>query len=141
MLGIVKINPFITIELTKGNEKITIDSVEAKQIIKELSKFVRNDHYREDKAPQIKALKKEYQKTARKNRRLSKKILYMSDAKRKEILQHINKQVSTRPKTLSNLLKGTSYVPNHLPHIRRMVENQQRVAKKMRGKRTLYYRK
>jgi len=137
----VKINPFITIELTKGDEKITIDSEEAKQIIKELSKFVRNDYYGKDKAPHIKILKKEYQKTVMKNRRLSKKILYMSDAKRKEILQHINKQVSARPKTLSNLLKGASYVPNHLPHIRRMVENQQRVAKKMRGKRTFYYLK
>lgn len=138
----VKINPFITIELTKGNEKLTIDSEEAKQIIKELAEFVRNDHYGKNKTSQIKIRKREVQKTDRKNRRLSnKKILYMSDAKRKEILQHINKQISARPKTLSNLLKGASYVPNHLPYIRKMVENQQRLAKKMRGKRTFYYRK
>jgi len=138
----VKINPFITIELTKGNEKITIDSEEAKQIIKELAEFVRNDHYVKNKTSQIKIRRREGHKTARKNLKLSnKKILYMSDAKRKEILQHINKQITIRPKTLSNLLKGASYVPNHLPHIRRMVESQQRVAKKMRGKRTFYYRK
>jgi hypothetical protein len=64
----------------------------------------------------------------------------MSDAKKKEILDHVNKQLSAKPRALSNLLKGVSYVPNHLPHIRKMIEDQKHVSKKAIGKRIFYYR-
>jgi hypothetical protein len=70
----------------------------------------------------------------------SQKISHMSYAKKKEILDHINKQLSAKPRTLSNLLKGVSYVPNHLPHIRKMIEDQKHVSKKAIGKRIFYYR-
>ena len=68
------------------------------------------------------------------------KIAHMSEAKRITILTHLNNQLSAKPKTISNLLKGISYVPNHLPHIRRMIEGQRNVAKKRMGKRIFYYR-
>jgi CTP-dependent riboflavin kinase len=128
----VKISPSLTIDLKDG-QKITIGIDEARQIIKDLAKFVDEGHGK----------KAVTRKKVQKGRSLSikKKKLHMSDAKRKEILQHVNKQLSARPKTLSNLLKGISYVPNYLPHIRAMVEGQQKVAKKILGKRTLYYRR
>jgi hypothetical protein len=64
----------------------------------------------------------------------------MSEAKKNEILNHVSKKVSTRPSTLSNLLKGVSYVPNHLPQIRSMVESQPQVSKRQIGKRTYYFK-
>jgi hypothetical protein len=64
----------------------------------------------------------------------------MSDSKKKEILQYINKQLSTKPRTLSNLLIGMPYVPNQLPYIRSMIEQQPNVAKKVVGKRIFYHR-
>lgn len=143
VLGMVKINPSLTIELAKGGRKIIIDIDEAKQIIKDLAKFVQDGGYSKKPTGQIRIQKKrQRRKKAKKGQRLSaKKILHMSDKKRKEILQHINKQLSARPKTLSNLLKGVPYVPNYLPSIRTIVERQKDVAKKLIGKRTFYFRK
>jgi CTP-dependent riboflavin kinase len=128
----VKISPSLTIDLKDG-QKITIGIDEARQIIKDLAKFV-------DEGYSKKAITRKKVQKGRSSS-IKKKKLHMSDAKRKEILQHVNKQLSIRPKTLSNLLKGISYVPNYLPHIRAMVEGQQKVAKKILGKRTLYYRR
>jgi vacuolar-type H+-ATPase subunit E/Vma4 len=143
----VRINPSITLELEKGGQRITIDLKEAKEIIRSLSKFVK------DNDASLKAntstRSKRTRKNARKSHQLlqkrmpaaaSQKISHMSYAKKKEILDHINKQLSAKPRTLSNLLKGVSYVPNHLPHIRKMIEDQKHVSKKAIGKRIFYYR-
>ncbi len=143
----VRINPSITLELEKGGQRITIDLKEAKEIIRSLSKFVK------DNDASLKAntttRSKRTRKNARKSHQLlqkrmpaaaSQKISHMSDAKKKEILDHVNKQLSAKPRTLSNLLKGVSYVPNHLPHIRKMIEDQKHVSKKAIGKRIFYYR-
>lgn len=143
----VRINPSITLELEKGGQRITIDLKEAKEIIRSLSKFVK------DNDASLKAntttRSKRTRKNARKSHQLlqkrmpaaaSQKISHMSDAKKKEILDHVNKQLSAKPRALSNLLKGVSYVPNHLPHIRKMIEDQKHVSKKAIGKRIFYYR-
>jgi vacuolar-type H+-ATPase subunit E/Vma4 len=143
----VRINPSITLELEKGGQRITIDLKEAKEIIRSLSKFVK------DNDASLKAntttRSKRTRKNARKSHQLlqkrmpaaaSQKISHMSDAKKKEILDYVNKQLSAKPRTLSNLLKGVSYVPNHLPHIRKMTEDQKHVSKKVIGKRIFYYR-
>jgi vacuolar-type H+-ATPase subunit E/Vma4 len=143
----VRINPSITLELEKGGQRITIDLKEAKEIVRSLSKFVK------DNDASLKAntttRSKRTRKNARKSHQLlqkrmpaaaSQKISHMSDAKKKEILDHVNKQLSAKPRTLSNLLESVSYVPNRLPHIRKMIEDQKHVSKKAIGKRIFYYR-
>lgn len=67
--------------------------------------------------------------------------MHISEEKKKQVLEHLGKRLSSRPQTLSSLLEGVSYVPNTLPVIRKMLEAQKNVAKKMVGKRTLYFRK
>lgn len=143
----VRINPSITLELEKGEQRITIDLKEAKEIIRSLSKFVK------DNDASLKANTTTRSKRTRKNARksyqllqkrmpaaASQKISHMSYAKKKEILDHVNKQLSAKPRTLSNLLEGVSYVPNHLPQIRKMIEDQKHVSKKAIEKRIFYYR-
>lgn len=143
----VRINPSITLELEKDGQRIAIDLKEAKEIIRSLSKFVKEND------ASLKAntttRSKRTRKNARKSHQLlqkrmpaaaSQKISHMSDAKKKEILDHVNKQLSAKPRALSNLLKGVSYVPNHLLHIRKMIEDQKHVSKKAIGKRIFYYR-
>jgi hypothetical protein len=124
----VKVSPSVTLELKSG-QTITIDLEEAQQIIRGLSKFV-HDGSRAGKTfrPGVEARKKGPVTVPR-----------MSEAKRNEILKHVNKKLSSKPRTLSNLLKGVSYVPNYLPAIRQMVEDQKHVSKKMIGKRTFYF--
>ena len=133
VLDLVKINPSVTLELKSG-QKLTIDLEEAGQIIKGLTKFVEDGEYA-IKAPSSRVQKRKGRKNVEQT-----KIAHMSEAKRIAILTHLNNQLSARPKTISNLLKGISYVPNHLPHIRRMIEGQRNVAKKRIGKRIFYYR-
>ena len=133
VLDLVKINPSVTLELKSG-QKVTIDLEEAGQIIKGLTKFVEDGEYA-IKAPPSRVQKRKGRKNVEQT-----KIAHMSEAKRIAILTHLNNQLSARPKTISNLLKGISYVPNHLPHIRRMIEGQRNVAKKRIGKRIFYYR-
>jgi len=133
VLDLVKINHSVTLELKSG-QKLTIDLEEAGQIIKGLTKFVEDGEYA-IKAPSSRVQKRKGRKNVEQT-----KIAHMSEAKRIAILTHLNNQLSARPKTISNLLKGISYVPNHLPHIRRMIEGQRNVAKKRIGKRIFYYR-
>src|SRR5437870_12617828 len=102
VLDLVKINPSVTLELRNG-QKVTIDLEEARQIIKGLTKFVGDGEYAKVPPPRIQKRK------GRKNAEQS-KIAHMSEAKRTAILTHLNNQLSARPKTISNLLKGISYV-------------------------------
>src|SRR5438093_7827239 len=121
VLDLVKINPSVTLELRNG-QKVTIDLEEAGQIIKGLTKFVGDSEY--PKVPPRIQKRKD-----RKNVE-QKRIPHMSEAKRTAILQHFNNQLSAKPKTISKLLNGITYVPNYLPHIRKMIEAQRNVAKK-----------
>ena len=132
MLDLVKINPSVTLELKSG-QKITIDLEEAAQVIKGLVRFVQGGQYGNKTPPSM------LEKKGRRRNAEQSKIPHMSEAKRIAILKHVEKRLSVKPKTISNLLKGISYVPNHLPHIRRMIEGQRNVAKKVVGKRTFYY--
>ena len=131
----VKINPSVTLEL-RGGQKVTIELEEARDVIKGLAKFVQNGEYSNAKM----VTSQLQQRRKRSKIVLKAKIPHMSDSKRTTILQHIEKRLSAEPRTISKLLKGTSYVPNHLPYIRRMIESQRNVAKKNIGKRTFYYR-
>ena len=133
VLDLVKINPSVTLELKSG-QKVTIDLEEAGQIIKGLSRFVEDGEYA------MKARPSRVQKRKGRKNVDQSKIPHMSEAKRMAILTHLNNQLSAKPKTMSNLLKGISYVPNHLPHIRKMIEGQHNVAKRRIGKRIFYYR-
>jgi len=133
MPSMVKINPSVTLELKDG-QKVTIELDEAMLIIKGLTKFVQEGGY------SSKINSQSIQKKKRINTNEKTKIPHMSEEKRIAILGHLEKQLSIKPKTISNLLRGISYVPNYLPHIRRMIESQRNVAKKRVGKRTFYYR-
>ena len=136
----VMINSSVTLELEKDGQKISIDLEEAKQIIHSLSRFVKsNEEDFKTTAQSHKNAGKSYQLVKQINS--AQKIPHMSDAKRKEIFDHIGRQLSTKPRTLSNLLEGVSYVPNHLPHITKMLENHHNIDKKTIGKRTYYFLK
>ncbi|WP_228369279.1 hypothetical protein [Candidatus Nitrososphaera gargensis] len=128
----------MTLELSDG-QKITINIDEAKQLIKGLGKFVQEDNGRAKNVTLQTSTKR--RKKGRKSARKSHKRSFsgMSDAKQKSILDHVNKRLSSNPQTLSHLLKGISYVPNHLPMIRKMVENQKHVSKRLIGKRMFYF--
>ena len=130
----VKINPTVTLELKDG-QKITINVEEAEQIIRGLRKFVQDSEISSKPVVAKRIQKKKGPTTAEKAGRTC-----MSEIKRNVILQHIEKRLSAKPRTVSNLLKGVSYVPNHLPDIRRMIENHPKVSKKRIGKRSYYYR-
>lgn len=140
--SLVKISPSVTLELEKNGQRMTIDIEEARQIIKKLGEFVRIRDYRRKSTPRTRIQNPKRRIKAGESQLVSlEKIPHMSESKRKEILDHLSKHLSAKPKTLSDLLKGVSYVPNHLPHIRRMMETRHDVAKKMIGKRTYYVRK
>jgi hypothetical protein len=129
----VKISPSVTLVLEKSGQTITIDLDEARQIIKGLSKFVQEGNSHAGKIPQAGVKKGRKKGLAM--------VPRMSETKKNEILKHVSKKLSARPRTLSNLLRGVSYVPNNLPMIRAMIENQDNVAKKVIGKRTYYSKK
>src|SRR5437667_128075 len=131
VLDLVKINRSVTLELKNG-QTVTIDLEEAGQIIKGLTKFVGGEYA---KVPPPRIQKRKDRKNVE-----QKRIPHMSEAKRTAILKHLNNQLSAKPKTISKLLNGITYVPNYLPHIRKMIEGQRNVAKKRIGKRIFYYR-
>jgi hypothetical protein len=145
----VRIQPSITIDLGKAGQKLTLEIEEAKELYNTLAKFLKmgssNSSWQSsshsgaaDPTANV-AIRKGRRGRGRKP---SKTSFSISEAKTKEILEHINKQLSdTKPRTLTNLLKGVSYVPNHIPLIRQAVENQDKIAKKKIGKRTYYLRK
>ncbi|HYD92133.1 MAG TPA: hypothetical protein VEA37_11685, partial [Flavobacterium sp.] len=117
----VKVNPSITLELKSG-QKISISLEEGKELIRGLSKFVEID---EKSGVSRRGSKNSKAGTGQKRR-----VPGMSKAKEDEILRHVEKKLSSKPRTLSNLLTGISYMPNHLPMIRRLVESQPGISKK-----------
>lgn len=144
-----KVRPSITLKLKSG-QTITLDLQEVNDIIKSLTKFVNERQRRRRRRQDIKdattaVVKRRIARNGRMmittTRKAGRKIpasSSMSQTKRQEILEHVNKKLSTEPKTLSNLLKGVSYSPNYLPAIRNIIENQPNIAKQIIGKRTYY---
>ena len=147
----VRIQPSITIDLGKAGQKLTLEIEEAKELYNTLAKFLKMDSSNSSwqssshsgaADPTASIAIRKGGRGRRRGRKPSKTSFSISEAKTKEILEHINKQLSdTKPRTLTNLLKGVSYVPNHIPLIRQAVENQDKIGKKRIGKRTYYLRK
>lgn len=134
----IKVSPSITLELEKSGQKITVDLDEVKEIVKSLSRFLNQM----DSTTTIGRMVGEdigMTKSGRKGGDI--KVPYMSENKRQEIIEHISKRLSNKPKTLSTLLKGVSYIPNYLPAIRQMVESQSNIHKQKIGKRIYYSKK
>ena len=126
----VKISSSIMLELKSG-QKISLSLQEAKELNRDLAKFVEDG-----KAPPV--VERRRKNALRNYSRQKREVPGMSGAKKNEILKYINKKLSEQPRTLSNLLEGVSYIPNHLPMIRQILEGQPHVAKKAIGKRTYY---
>ena len=143
----VRIQPSITIDMGKAGQKLTLEIEEAKELYNTLAKFLNmgsnNSRWQSRHSSTGPTANIAVRKGGgRRGRKPSKTSFSMSEAKTNEILEHINKQLSdNKPRTLTNLLKGVSYVPNHIPLIRQAVENQDKIAKKKIGKRTYYLRK
>lgn len=132
----VKVTKSVYIEIEKDGQKITFGPDEIEDIKRQLDAAIREKGGRESSTGM---------KAGRKAKEVAKvataTVYHMSDEKKRNIINNVNKKLSDTPKTLSALLDGVSYVPNYLPVIRKMVEGQQNVAKKQVGKRTLYYLK
>ena len=143
----VRIQPSITIDLGKAGQKLTLEIEEAKELYNTLAKFLKmgssNSSWQGSHRGAADRTANIAIRRGRRGRKPSKTSFSISEAKTKEILEHINKQLlsDTKPRTLTNLLKGISYVPNHIPLIRQAVENQDKIGKKRIGKRTYYLRK
>lgn len=131
----VKINPSVTLELKDG-QKITIGIDEAKKLVSGLARFIQDSNGHAVKAPQAGKVGKK--RGRRKTRKRHGSPAAMSKAKKESILDHVRRKLSAEPQTLSNLLRGISYSPNHLPMIRQVVEGQPRVTRQLIGKRTYY---
>ena len=137
----IRISPSITLKLEKSGQTITVDFEEAKEIVKNLSNFLNQSG-----SATATAIGRSIGETSAMQRRAggkgsNVKVPYMSENKRQEIIKHISRQLSTKPKTLSTLLKGVSYIPNYLPAIRQLVESQSNIHKEKIGKRTYYSKK
>jgi hypothetical protein len=130
----VKITKSVSIEIEKDGQKITLGPDEIEDIKRQLDAAVRE----RGKESQTKIRIKQQHRAKTSS---AQTVYHMSDEKKKEIINNVNKKLSDVPKTLSALLDGVSYVPNYLPMIRKMVESQQNVAKKQVGKRMLYHLK
>ncbi|HVX02596.1 MAG TPA: hypothetical protein VHA09_05540 [Nitrososphaera sp.] len=155
----MKIDKAISIELRDG-QRVSLSLKETKELYKKLGKMLAEGGSGERRQGRRKAVgarnagteKKEKKKgrvaskkskalPARKSSPLSRKVISLSDAKKQEILAHFNKEISTTPRTLSNILKGVSYSASQLPAIRSIIESQQGIRAKAKGKRTLYLKK
>jgi len=138
--SLVEISQSIRLQLQKGSQKIIIDIDEAKQIIQDLGRLIGSADFSKKTGSDLGIRRLNGIMLAEDRKRLSTKRMeiHMSDSKRKEIHRHLIRHLSTKPKTLSKLLEGVSYVPNHLPYIRKMIEGRENVTKKRIGKR-LYY--
>jgi hypothetical protein len=130
---VLKINSYITVELGNG-QKITMSLEEGKELVNGLSKFIEDSRH----MPSEKRTREEALRIYTGQRR---KTPGMSEPKKEEIIKHVNNKLSSKPRTLSNLLNGVSYIPNHLPIIRQLVENESHISKKVIGRRTYYFLK
>ena len=147
----MKIGKAISIELRDG-QRLSLSLKETRELYRKLGKMLADAVEGErKKTNKANLTRKEKSRIARKRSRAvstkssssssSGKIISLSDAKRQEILSHLNREISATPRTLTNLLKGVSYSASQLPAIRSIIESQQGVRAKTKGKRTLYLKK
>ena len=146
----MKIGKAISIELRDG-QRLSLSLKETRELYRKLGKMLADAVEGErKKTNKANLTRKEKSRIARKGSRAvstksssssSGKIISLSDAKRQEILSHLNREISATPRTLTNLLKGVSYSASQLPAIRSIIESQQGVRAKTKGKRTLYLKK
>jgi hypothetical protein len=126
----MKISSNITVEID-GRQRISLSPDDARKLIVNLSKFIEDNRNMQGRNyPRAHAL---HMHVAQK-----KKIPGISEIKMNEIVKHVERELSETPRTLSNLLKGISYIPNHLPMIRERVEKEPHISRKIIGKRTYY---
>lgn len=129
----MKISSNITVEIG-GRQRISLSLDEARKLIVNLSKFIEDNRIMQGRNhPRARAV---HMHVARK-----KKIPGISEAKMNEIVKHVERELSETPRTLSNLLNGISYIPNHLPMIRERIEKEPHISRKIVGKRTYYFLK
>jgi hypothetical protein len=143
----VKIGKAISIELRDG-QRLSLSLKETRELYRKLGKMLIDASKGGRSARNVKAARKKKIRIAGKRSSAistkpssSSKIISLSDAKRQEILAHLNREISATPRTLTNLLKGVSYSAGQLPAIRSIIESQQGVRAKTKGKRTLYLKK
>ena len=148
----MKIGKAISIELRDG-QRLSLSLKETRELYSKLGKMLTDarggERKRTSKANPTRKKKsriagKRSKATSTKSSSLSSssgKVISLSDAKRQEILSHLNREISATPRTLTNLLKGISYSASQLPAIRSIIESQQGVRAKTKGKRTLYLKK
>ncbi|AIF82355.1 hypothetical protein NTE_00273 [Candidatus Nitrososphaera evergladensis SR1] len=144
----MKIGKAISIELRDG-QRLSLSLKETRELYRKLGKMLTDASKGGRSARNVKAARKKKIRIAGKRSRAtstkpsssSSKIISLSDAKRQEILAHLNREISATPRTLTNLLKGVSYSAGQLPAIRSIIESQQGVRAKTKGKRTLYLKK
>src|SRR6476620_10865912 len=107
---VVKITKSVSIEIEKDGKSITITPDELEEIKRQLDGAIR-ERGREFRAK----LQSSQAKIGSSHvAPPAPKAFHMSDAKKKEVMAHVNKRLSAKPKTLSALLDGVSYVPNYL---------------------------
>lgn len=141
-LDMVKVKPTFTLDLENG-QRVTLDLKEAKELVKILGKHIDKEGGIYDHINKVK-IGLTSKRGRRRNKTKNNVSMYqggapsMSEEKRREILGHFNKGLSSKPMTLSSLLKGISHSPNYLPYIRSVIENQPNVTKRKIGKRIYY---
>lgn len=164
----MKIDRAISIELRYG-QKLTLSLKEAAKLARTLEKFLEQEGARRKKRQTAATTTTSAITTATKGKRRGRKkgsrsnksrraatkkskrkaatttataaTTNLSNAKKHEILDHINKKISETPRTLTNLLKGASYSQSQIPVIRELVESQQNIKAKAKGKRTVYLKR
>lgn len=163
----MKIDRAISIELGDG-QKLTLNLKEAAKLVRTLEKFLgqEGDGRRRRKRqtanannsaiatatkgkkrgrPRGSSSKSRRADSTKRSKRTTSSAttatIRLSDGKRQEILDHVNKEISDTPRTLSNLLKGASFSQSQIPAIRELVESQQNIRAKAKGKRTVYLKR
>lgn len=69
-----------------------------------------------------------------------KKTWGISQKKKDRILEHVKKNLTTSPQSLSKLLAGAKYAPNDLPTLREYIEQQTDIQRMTAGKLTYYFK-
>lgn len=145
----MKIDKAISIQLRDG-QRLSLSLKETEELYAKLGEILAEGNRkgrrgRRERIGKKKAIrnsgKRKYRTRSLKSTSSSGVTMSLSDAKKQEVLAHLNKELSETPRTLTNLLKGVSYSASQLPAIRSIVENQDNVAAKSKGKRTLYLKK
>lgn len=138
----MKIGKAISIELRDG-QRLTLSLKETKELYTKLESILstsrigtRGNGEKKKVRGKKKSVRKSKGRSAKPSH--SRLIVTLSDAKKQEVLKHLNNEISQTPRTLTNLLKGVSYSASQIPAIRTLIEGEQNIKAKAKGKRTLY---